>query len=407
MNDKLTSELASLKIDRSAPVRSGRGLRILVTLAAVGALGWFGYERGLAMLRENIMKAEVQVTEVSSVSPAQASVELTSTGYVVPQVVSKVGAKISGRVSAVHVTEGQLVEKDALLVELDGADRQAQVRSAKARVASAQARVATARANVSETLIQAERQRKLSSVGAAPAANADDLEARAAALRESVKAAEAEVAAAQAEVQALQVDLTYMEIRAPITGTVMNKPPELGEMVGEGAPGSQPLEIADFRSIRVETDIPEGRLHMVKPGSPCEIVLDAFPKQRYRGEAVEISPRVDRAKASVKVKVKFLDDASGVLPDMSARVSFLTEALQADKLAEPPRTVVPESAVVERNGARVVFVVEGDSVRMSTVKLGPPFGGGFELLEGPPPGTKLVSEPSAELKDGQRIKEKT
>src|SRR6187455_2650850 len=127
MNDKLTSELASLKIDRSAPARSGRGLRILVILAAVGALGWFGYERGLAMLRENIMKTEVQFTEVSSVSPAQAQIELTSTGYVVPQIISKVGAKISGRVSAVHVTEGQVVEKDALLVELDGADRQAKV----------------------------------------------------------------------------------------------------------------------------------------------------------------------------------------------------------------------------------------------------------------------------------------
>lgn len=407
MNDKLTSELASLKIDRSAPARSGRGLRILITLAVLGALGWFGYERGLAMLREKILKAEVQVTEVSSVSPAQASIELTSTGYVVPQVISKVGAKIAGRIVTVHVTEGQHVEKGELLVELDAADRQAQVRSAKARVASAQARVATARANVAETLMQAERQRKLSSLGAAPAANADDLDARATVLRETVKAAEAEVAASQAEVQALQVDLGYLEIRAPISGTIISKPPEAGELIGNGESNDKQLEIADFNSIRVETDIPEGRLHMVKSGSPCEIVLDAFPKQRYRGEAVEISPRVDRAKASVKVKVKFLDDATGVLPDMSARVSFLTEALQADKLAEPPRTVVPESAVVQRGGAKVVFVIEGDAVRMSTVKLGPPFGGGFELLDGPPPGTKLVSQPSAELKDGQRIKEKT
>lgn len=407
MNDKLSSDLASLTIDRAAPARGGRGLRWVLILAGLGGLGWVGYDKGMAALRQNVLKAEIEVTEVHSVSPAQASIELTSTGYVVPQVVSRVGAKIPGRIVAVHVSEGERVDKGALLVELDAADRQARVRAAKARAAAAQARVATARANVAETLIQAERQRKLSSLGAAPAANADDLEARAAALREAVKAAEAEVAAADAEVKALQVDLTYLEVRAPIAGTVLSKPPEVGELIGNPEFDDKPLEIADFDSIRVETDIPEGRLHMVRPGSPCEIVLDAFPKKRYRGQAEEISPRVDRAKATVKVKVKFLDDTAGVLPDMSARVSFLEKPLEADKLAEPPRTVVPESAVVERNGAQVVFVVEEDHVRMSTVRLGSPFGGGLELLEGPPPGTKLVSRPSAELKDGQRVKEKT
>ena len=112
----------------------------------------------------------------------------------------------------------------------------------------------------------------------------------------------------------------------------------------------------------VETDIPEGApARWSKVGSPCEIVLDAFPGKRYRGEAVEISPRVNRAKATVGVKVKFVDDADGVLPDMSARVSFLTQALDADALAAKPKTVVPASALAERGGAKVVFVLEGDS----------------------------------------------
>jgi RND family efflux transporter MFP subunit len=195
---------------------------------------------------------------------------------------------------------------------------------------------------------------------------------------------------------------------APITGTVLIKPPEVGELIGvDFGTGDKTIELADFSTLLVETDIPEGRLHMVKVGSPCEIVLDAFPRKRFRGEAVEISPRVDRAKATVGVKVKFVDDTAGVLPDMSARVSFLSEALDAQAMQAEARHVVPAAALAERGGAKVVFVVEEDRVRMQNVSLGEAIGNGFELTEGPSPGTRLVRNPPPTLSDGQKIKEKS
>jgi multidrug efflux pump subunit AcrA (membrane-fusion protein) len=157
----------------------------------------------------------------------------------------------------------------------------------------------------------------------------------------------------------------------------------------------------------VETDVPEARLHMVKPGSPCEITLEAFPGKRYRGEAVEISPRVSRAKATVEVKVKFIDAADEVLPDMSARVSFLTKELDAAAMQEKPKVLVPASALVDRGGAKVVYAIDGERVRIRPVTLGEPLPGGFELVQGPAVGTRLVAEPSAELVDGQEVKERS
>jgi RND family efflux transporter MFP subunit len=413
MSDQLSSDLASLSIDRNAPSSGGPLRRALVWLVVLGALAYGGYAVALPYLQAQVLKTEVAVTEIGSYSPIQASVELTSSGYVEPQRVSRVGAKIPGRVSALHVRQGQVVKEGDLLLELEQADRQAGIQSARMRSAAAQARVATARATVAETHQQAKRERALVESGVAPAARAEDLELRAASLVEAVRAAEAEVKAADAEVSALKVDLQYMQVRAPMGGTVVNKPPEIGELVGAdlGTVASDSdqavIELADFATLMVETDIPESRLHMVTLGSPCEIALDAFPTRRYRGEAVEVNPRVDRAKATVGVKVKFVDPPEGVLPDMSARVSFLSKALEEGQLKEKPKTVVPSSALIERGGSKVLFVIEEGVVRMRPVTLGPELGGGFELLNGPAVGTRVVANPSPELMDGQRVKEKS
>lgn len=397
-----------MKIDRR-PAPRAFPVRVIVWVAIIGALGAAGYVFGLPLVQARLLKTEVSLTEVSVHSPSQASVELTSSGYVEPQLITRVAPKIPGRVAAVAVREGDRVTKGALLLELEHADREAGVEAARMRAMAAHARVATATANLAETRLQAKRQRALAEQGVAPAATADDLEARAASLQEAVRAAEAEVKASEAEVATLRVDLQYMRVLAPIDGTIISKPPEVGELVGTDIGGGRDkvIELADFSTLMVETDIPEGRLHMVKLGSPAEITLDAFPGRRYRGEAVEISSRVNRAKATVQVKVKFVDEAKDVLPDMSARVSFLTQAIDPASLQQKAKTVVPASAVVDRGGAKVVFVLDGEAVRMRNVTLGERIGSGFELLDGPEVGARLVVEPPADLTDGQQVKEKS
>jgi RND family efflux transporter MFP subunit len=349
----------------------------------------------------------VAVTEISLVSPSKATTELTTTGYVMPQKVSQVAAKAYGRVARVHVKQGDRVKAGDLLLELDKIDQHASIASGNARAAASYARVLTAKASVTEAESQARRAKALADSGVGPKATAEDLQARVTSLKETVRAAEAEVRAARAEVAALRVGLKNLTVQAPIGGTIISKPPEVGENLGllPGGFSSQAgtIEIADLSTL---ADVPEARLSLVQIGRPAEIVLDAYPDKRFRGKAIEIVPRVNRAKATATVKVAFVDATDGVLPDMSARVSFLSKELDEESLKEAAKAVVPAEALVERNGAKVVFVIDGDHVRLTPVTLGAAMAGGFELLQGPSAGARVVRNPASALADGQKIKEK-
>ncbi|WP_437502033.1 efflux RND transporter periplasmic adaptor subunit [Sorangium sp. So ce1099] len=404
MSDQLSSDLASLRIqrdvdpDRRSPLRTA--LVAALALAAVAGAAVFVAPRA----QSAIFKTEVATTEVALVSPAQASISVTSTGYVVPQVVSRVGAKIPGRIARVFVKEGDVVKQGDPLLELDDADQRSLVAAAQAKVAAARARAAASRASIVEVEQQVARERALVERQVTGRASMEDLTARMRSLEESARAVDAEVKAAAADVESLRVTLADRKIVAPINGTIMTKPPEVGEVAGLELPHL--LEIADFTSLVVETDVPETRLYLIEPGKPCEIVLDAYPQKRLRCTTLEIGKRVNRAKATIPVKVKFVGEVKEALPEMSARVSFLSEALSEEAMKEPPKRVVPEAAIAERAGAKVVFVVNDGQAKMVPIKVGGPAPGGLELLDGPAPGARLVARPSPELADGQKIKEK-
>jgi RND family efflux transporter MFP subunit len=411
MADQLSSDLAALRIERTPAPRQGRGwLGRAVLLLLLAGAGVAAYSVGMPYLESKVFKTEVELTEIALVSPAQASVELTSTGYIVAQAVSKVAAKVPGKVVKAYFREGAQVKAGDVLFELDPSDVKAQIATAASQVAAAKARAQTTRAQLAEARGQLTRAQALAKDGIGPKSAAEDLETRVVSLEAMVKASDAESTAANAAVSALGVTLSGFKVVAPISGTVVNKPPEVGEMVAPQPAGIAVdmggVEIADFSTLEVETDVPELRLSQVKVGGPCEIVLDAYPAKRYRGKAHEITPRVNRTKATVTVKVAFVDDREGVMPDMAARVSFLSSELDKAELKAPPKTIVPSEAIATLNGAKVVYVFEDGKVRAAPIELGPPFGGGFELVRGPGAGTKLVKRPPAGLPDGQRVKEK-
>lgn len=457
MTDQLLSDLASLRIDRTGnrgvADRNGRAagrggtqptggeprysdagpsrgrvfLRWLVGLSLIVGLAAAGYLYVYPALAARIFKAQVALTEVALLSPSGSGVqvELSATGYVVPQTVSKVGAKMQGRIAEVRVRQGQRVRAGEVLLRLDEVEAKAQLAATRARALAAVARVQTARANLAEAEAQASRARGLADKGVGPVAQASDLEARATSLGALLKAAQAEAQAAQAEVETQKTALQQLTVSAPMDGTVLSKPPEVGEVVGplSGAQTSGVatglLELADLSrsSLVVETDVPEGRLAKVRIGGPTEIVLDAYPSRRLRGKTLEILPRVSRAKATVPVRVEFADEEAiaGVLPDMAARIHFLSKPLSDAALREAPKVLVPASALTERDGQKGVFVYDRESevIRFTQVTLGPPLAGGdsvagtgsFELLSGPAPGSKLVRMPGAALRSGQKVKE--
>jgi RND family efflux transporter MFP subunit len=406
-NDQLSNDLASLKIDRDArPRRGGGAVKGIVYLAIAGGLGAAAYFLGVPYLKAKMFKTEVATTEVRLVSPAQASVNLTATGYVVAERTAKVAAKITGRIAELHVVTTKVVAEGDPIARLDDSDQKSAVASARARAAAARARTQTARAQLAEVKQTLAREKELAARGVSPKATVDDLEAKIVSLGAAVRAAEADAQAADAETRSLEVALQNTIVTAPIAGTVVTKLAEVGELVG---PGSNPIvELIDMSSLVVEIDIPEARLSQVGEGSPCEIVLDAYSGKRIRGAVKEIGARVNRSKGTVPVKIKFLDGTKGVIPDLSARVSFLEKELEAEELEAPPKLIVPGSAVAVRNGTKVVFMVDAGRARMLTLAAGPEFAGGVEIPRDGVlrEGTKLVANPPADLVDGQEIKEK-
>lgn len=408
-SDQLSNDLASLRIDRSPrPARPPRTFPSWiiwagVAVAAVAIIYFVFYPK----LRAVMFKTKVETGEVTLVSPAQSSVRITTTGYVVAQIHANVGAKVPGRIAEIFVEEGQLLERGAKVARLEDVDFKSELASAQARAASAKARIQTARAAVVEVKVQLDRERQMVAGGLSAKAVVDDLAARLESLQANVRAAEAESAAADAETRALSVQLGNYEVTTPIAGTVIRKIVEVGEVVapGFGSPGV--VEVVDLASLVVEIDVKEARLADAKVGTPCEIVLVAYPSQRFRGAIKEIGRRVERSKGTVPVKVSFVDRPAEVLPEMEANVNVLSAAIDEKDLKQPPKLVVPTRAVVKRDGADVVFVLDDDKVRKTPVQVGAPFSGGLELLTPLPVGAKVVLSPPAKMRDGDTVKEKS
>jgi multidrug efflux pump subunit AcrA (membrane-fusion protein) len=171
--------------------------------------------------------------------------------------------------------------------------------------------------------------------------------------------------------------------------------------------------MADMSTLEVEADVSESNLAKIKTGQPCEIALDAFPDLRLRGEVSRLVPTVDRAKASVLTKVRFVDRDSRVLPEMSAKVAFLSEALPDDR--RRPLTVVQQNAVTQRGNRDVVFVIRDGVAHAVPVTRGETINDDVELRGIPVAkgndknaaavavGDRVVLKPPKELEDGKRV----
>jgi RND family efflux transporter MFP subunit len=315
-----------------------------------------------------------------------------------------VAPKVAGRLSKLLVDETSLVKEGQVVAEVEAADALAQLAQVKADTVAARAKVERARADLADAEAKLAREQKLIAQSAGTQAAFDGAKARVATDRAQLAAAETDVGAVQARHAVAAIALENTKVRAPFDGTVVRKLAELGEVVGPS--GSGLFTIAALDDLQVEADVSEAQLSKVKTGTPAEILLDAFPDRRFRGEVREIRQTVDRAKAAVTVKVRFKDDPKGVLPDMAAKVSFLARALDEAALKVAPKLVVAPDAVVDRDGRKVLLAVADGRVHEVAVVLGAPVGAMVELSAGPVTGTRVVRHPSGKLHEGSAIKEK-
>ena len=404
----LADELKSLRIDRTPERRGLPGWAgTALVLAAVALMLLISWK----LLGDRLFAPEVETSSVSLVTPTQGAQLLVATGYVVPQRKANISPRIGGRVAKIYIEDGSVVKEGQLIAVREDADYKAQLLQAQADLRGAQARQRRAEVDAQDTQRQYDREQLVQQKGVSTPAALDTATARAGSAKANVSAAVADVAAARARVQVAKVNLDNCYVRAPFAGRITQKLTDIGEIVfgftSAGTGNGGIASIADFSTLQVEADVSESQVTKLALGTPAEIALDAFPDKRFRGKVAEVRPRVDRAKATVMVKVAFVDDPKDVLPDMGSKVTFLARELDESAQKAAPTPAVPPDTVVDRGETKAVFAVQADeTVKAIAVVTGAPLGNLISLRQGPPPGTKLVRSPPASLKDGMRIKEK-
>jgi RND family efflux transporter MFP subunit len=397
-----TPDLTRLSIDRTAARaprrRSWRWLWVVAAAVALG-LGALAFTNGVGR------PVTVETASVTTVYPSQAFTVLNATGYVVAQRKAAVASKATGRLEWLGVMEGSRVKRGEVIARLESRDVGASREQAAANVKVAIANLEQAQAELRDAEQNLARARDLAAKSFISAAALDGAVARFDKARAGVRSAEAAVAVAQANLKSAEVAFDQTLIRAPFDGVVLTKSANVGDNI---TPFSNALDtkgavvtMADMDTLEVEADVAESSLGRIKVGQPCEILLDAVPDHRFPGVVNRIVPTVDRAKATVLVKVKFLERDERVLPDMSAKVAFLErEVPAADRAAV---TAVPKQAVVQRDGAAAVFVLrEGRAVR-TAVTTGRAIGD-LVQVSGVSAGEKVVLRPPARLDDGARVR---
>lgn len=395
------TDLSSLRIDRQAPRSPKRrphegwligGLAVLV----LGGAAIF------AGLRASV---SVETVTVGEAWPYQGLTVLNATGYVVAQRKAAIASKATGRLEWLGVREGSVVKAGELIARLEQRDVAAQLQQAAANVGVAQANVGQVQAELRDAELAFGRARDLRARNFVAQAQVDQAEARMVKARAAVVSARAAEKAAEAARQAAQVAVAQTEIRAPFDGVVLTKHANVGDLITNFSAAADSkgavVSMADMGTLEVEADVSESSLSKIKPGQSCEIQLDAFPELRFRGEVSRLVPTVDRAKASVLTKVRFLDPDPRVLPEMSAKIAFLSEALDAAQ--RQPRVAVHGEAVVAEGGASAVFRVENGVAKRVSVTPGAKIGDLVEL-SGVAPGDTLVLRPAASLRDGAAVK---
>lgn len=444
--ENLNKRLRSLKIDRGPGDSPGSGHRspkllllVLCALTALLAMGYFYFFSA----PKSISAAEVKLENSGS---SQAGTVLSVSGYVVAHHKIAVGAKVMGRVKWIGVEKGDRVQQGQILVRLEDNDFRAQVNQARANLAAAQARldqlragsrpqeklkdragVLQAEATLRNAEAEYERTETLYRAGVTSKAELDRAIAQrdtARALVEAARQASAmtdigpraeEIRAGAAQVQQMRAALDYAqtqladtEIKAPVSGTVLQRIVEIGEMVspsafGESGARTSVVALADLSDLQIELDISQADFARLKMDQRAEIIPEAFPNLRYSGFIAEIAPEANRAKATVQVKVKVENPDDQLRPEMNARVNFLADATLAEGRSVS-RVLVPKEAVVRKDAKEVVFVIKGNKVELRSIRVGEETGGFFQVLEGLSGGESIATTGADKLNDGDRVK---
>ena len=441
--DTKHDDLQSLRIDRSANQNQGEGAPwarryIVIGIAIVVFLG-------LAALGYRLFAKdtpEVEVVHASVESSAVGGVVLTATGYIIPHHKIEANSKVTGRVAWIGVEKGDKVKEGQVLVRLEDQEFRAQYDQARGAAESARAQLeelqhgsrpqeiqqtennlSEARATAANDKITLDRTKKLVAQAVLSQQALDDATAKYEASQQRVHSLEqsyqlsklgpraeeiarAQGALTQAEGQAsyakAQLDATV--IRAPISGTILDRSVEKGELLtGQFASAARPVfSIANLQDIQADLDIAQDDFAKLSPHQKAIVTVDAFPDLKWDGVIAEVSPEANRQKATIEVKVQILNPDSHLRPEMNTTVHFIADE-NKDASTQSAGAYVPSAALRESDGNKYVFIAFNHKAMKRDVKILSQRSGGA-LVSGLNGGETVITTAPEGLKDGDKIK---
>jgi len=402
--------LKELRIDRSTPPPAsggGKGTRrgVWIVLAVVVLLG-----TAIALWLLRPQPIEVQTAPAVALGEAGDSASvLDASGYVVARRMATVSAKITGKVREVMIEEGMRVEEGQVMATLDPIDADAERDLHASQVQAARSQVAGLQAQLKQADTEAGRLQSLVGQQLVSRSQYDQAIAQRDSLRAQLDTARRNVTVAGNQLAIANLGVDNNVVRAPFSGVVTAKAAQPGEIVsplsaGGGFTRTGIGTIVDMESLEIEVDVGEAFIGRVQPKMPVEATLNAYPDWKIPAEVIAIVPTADRGKATVKVRVALKQKDPRIVPEMGVRVSFLEQA-RAGGSETPQGVRVPANAVVERDGAPVVFVMADDSVQQRAVKPGIALNEDRQLLQGVRAGEAVVTRPPDMLRDGSKVKE--
>ncbi len=402
MNDKI-DRLSELQIDRG-PEPSGPRRWPLVVLAILGVAVISSI--GLWIFGSNPVSVTVATVRLTQSGGNAASV-LDASGYVVARRQATVSSKIAGKILEVLVEEGMRVEKNQIVAYLDNSSQTAQLNLANAQFSAAQAALNETRAQLKQAELDLIRSTELLARDLTSRAAFDAATASAETLRARLAAGGENVTVAMRGVEVSQDQLNNTVIRAPFAGVVVTKNAQPGEMIspisaGGGFTRTGICTIVDMESLEIEVDVNEAYIQRVRPDQAVTAMLDAYQNWKIPAKVIAIVPTADRQKATVRVRIGFLERDQRILRDMGVKVAFLSDEDDSAE-AQTATVYVSRDAVRTDSEGNFVWIVRDGVVQRRPVSVGQSSSRGVQIMSGLGAGDKIVVAAEDELIAGQAV----
>jgi len=399
-------DLSALRIDDAQRGRSNLGRRLALLVGGLILLA--GLSGAIFVFWGRSPEVEVTVAQKPPVGGREAL--LNASGYVTPRRRATIAAKITGLVTGVFFDEGSHVHERQVLATLDDSDARRALESAKGDRDSTKATVQDYEVQLRNARITLGRTEQLQQAGIDTQEQLDAARTAVDSFQAKIDLVKVQVMTAEARIQEAQQAVDNCTIRAPFDGIVVSKDAQIGEMVspisaGGGFTRTGIATIVDMNSNEIEVDVNEAYIARVVPGQAVTAVLDAYPDWQIPSRVRTVIPSADREKATVKVRISFLKLDPRILPDMGVKVMFLSEEQHHTKSGSeaPAGVLVPQSAVRDDAGRKIVFLVKDNHAERRAVTVGDAKGGDVEIIGGLTQGDTVIVKGPPDIRDGQSV----